>query len=122
MKKQLFKPGQSGNPKGRPKGIADRRTQWRDSLRAELPDLLARLLELAKAGDPNAIKMILDRVAPPLRSQAEPIELPALAKAVTLSDKAAAVIAAVADGSIGTDAASDLLGALGGIMARGTSG
>lgn len=110
-----FKPGKSGNPKGRPKGIADRRTQWRDNLRMELPDLLSKLVQMAREGDPHALKLILDRVAPPLRPQAEPIDLPGLASAGTLTERAQAVVAAVAAGEIGTDAASDLLTALGSV-------
>ena len=107
-----FKPGKSGNPKGRPKGIKDRRTQWRDTLRKELPDLLTKLVQMAKEGDPQALKLILDRVAPPLRAQSEPVEIPTLAAAGTLTERAQAVITAVADGALSTDAASDLLAAL----------
>jgi hypothetical protein len=110
-----YKKGVSGNAKGRPKGIVDRRTKWRDTLRKELPGLLKRLVDLAKAGDVQAIKLILDRVAPPLRPQSAPVEIPALATAASLTDKARAILAAVADGSIGTDQGHDLLSALGSV-------
>lgn len=110
-----FKPGKSGNPKGRPVGIIDRRTKWRDTLRAELPDLLKRLVVLARAGDVQALKLILDRVAPPLRPQAEPVEIPAVATAVSLGAKARAVLDALGAGQLTADSAADVLAALGSI-------
>lgn len=112
MKKGRWKPGESGNPAGKPKGAKDRRTAWRTALAGELPAIMARLVEAARAGDVSAASLILSRVAPPLRQQREPIELPALAKAGTLGEQARAVLEAVAKGEIATDAAAELLAAV----------
>ena len=60
----------------------------------------------------QAAALVLSRVAPPVRPQREPVELPALAKAGTLADQARAVIAAVAAGTLATDQAAELLAAL----------
>lgn len=108
-----FKPGESGNPKGRPKGIKDRRTQWRDTLRKELPDLLTKLVQMAKEGDPQALKLILDRVAPPLRPTADTVEIPALATAGTLTERATAALEAAAAGELAPDTAAALVAAVG---------
>jgi len=65
-----------GNPGGgRPKGSPDRRTaRYREALESELPDLLETLVGNARNGDMTAMKMILDRVLPPLKpaEQAKP--------------------------------------------------
>jgi hypothetical protein len=110
--KGRWKPGESGNPKGKPKGAKDRRTAWRTALADELPAIIARLVEAARAGDVQAAALILSRVAPPLRPQREPVELPALAKAGSLADQARAVLVAVATGALSTDQAGELLAAL----------
>lgn len=110
-----FKPGKSGNPKGRKPGIPDRRSALRATLAGELPEIVKRIVEAAKNGDLAAASLILSRCLPPLRAQSEPVEIPALENASSLSDKAAAIIAAVANGQITTDQAHDLLSALGAV-------
>lgn len=112
MKKGRWKTGESGNPAGKPKGAKDRRTAWRTALADELPGIMRKLVEAARAGDVSAASLILSRVAPPLRQQREPVELPALAKAHTVGDQARAVLAAVADGRLSPDVAAELLGAV----------
>jgi len=114
MTKQIgrWKAGESGNRAGRPPGRPDRRAQWRAELGEALPEIMARLVTTAKAGDTQAAALILSRCCPPVRPQREPTELPELAKAGTLGDQARAVIAAVAAGDISTDAAAELLRAV----------
>lgn len=108
-----WKAGQrSPNPKGRPKGIADRRTKWRDTLREETPALLAKLIALAHEGEMGALLAVLDRTAPRLRPTGELVEVAGLAEAATLTEKATAVLNAVAAGTLAPDAASELLSAL----------
>jgi hypothetical protein len=107
-----FKKGQSGNPSGRKKGQIDRRVAWRAELGKELPAVIARLTELAKSGDLDAIRIFLSRTCPPLRASGPSIDLPALAKAGTTADQARAVVNAIAKGKLSPDQGADLLGAL----------
>lgn len=62
-----FKTGQSGNPGGRPKGIADKRTQLRSLLQPHAEDLINKLIERAKLGDSWAMKLCIDRLIPPIK-------------------------------------------------------
>lgn len=58
-----WKPGQSGNPKGRPK-LGE---TWADAFRAALTpadklDVVRSLIERAKAGDMMAAKLVMERM------------------------------------------------------------
>lgn len=70
-----FKPGQSGNPKGRPKGSY---TKQLTALRQAADEILPSLIEKAKAGDMEAIRLIIDRAVPKLKpvTPAEAFTLP----------------------------------------------
>jgi len=63
-----FKPGQSGNPAGRPKGSRNVLTVWREALtecvtRDDVRAVFAALLKAARAGKPWAVKELFDRCA-----------------------------------------------------------
>lgn len=110
-----FKPGQSGNPAGRPR----RGTATAEILRAILAEQAGEVVQLvvdaALAGDLQAARLVLERVLPPLRPQAAPVEVLALAGASTLTEKAGAILAAAGAGEISPDVAAHLLAALGGV-------
>jgi len=68
-----FKPGQSGNPEGRPKGSRNLSTILKAMLEEEVLDdsgvkkpfqdiIIAKLVKLARDGDLKAIQEIYDRV------------------------------------------------------------
>ncbi|MBA3493043.1 MAG: hypothetical protein H0T87_02670 [Gammaproteobacteria bacterium] len=64
-----FKKGESGNPRGRPKGARDRRSTLRYGLLKEVPAILKTLAKAAKGGDIQSAKLILERTLPPLRAR-----------------------------------------------------
>ena len=70
----MFKPGQSGNPKGRP-----RKTNIDEALRASIksacPEIIAGLIRVAKEGDVQAARALLGYALPPLKAQDGPIRL-----------------------------------------------
>ena len=102
-------PGSSGNPAGRPTG-SGHVARLRAELAQELPTIIQSLIEQAKAGDIQAIRIILDRVVPPLKAVDLPVrlELPAGG----LSDQGRAIIASAACGEVSPADASQLLGAI----------
>ena len=104
-----FKKGQSGNPKGRPKG-----TGWvhelRRSIQKELPEMIEQMLEEARNGDAAARKLLLDKGLPSPRPTDDPIEfeLPD----GTPAEQGRAVLAAMASGLATPEQAARLLSAL----------
>jgi len=72
-----FRPGQSGNPAGRPKGARHRTTVAIEALLDGEGETIARkAIDAAKAGDMVAIRLVLDRICPPRKTRPIHIELP----------------------------------------------
>jgi Family of unknown function (DUF5681) len=103
-----FKQGKSGNPSGRPKQIATA-TELRNRLAEDMPEIIQTLITMAKSGDAQAIKIILDRTHPPLKAQALPVNIPTDG---TLVDQGNAVIQATLTGEIPPDIRAQLITAL----------
>ena len=71
--KQLkpFQKGQSGNPKGRPKGARNKATLAMETLlNGEAATLTRKTVEMALAGDTTALRLCLDRIMPPRKDRA----------------------------------------------------
>jgi len=108
----MFKKGKSGNPLGRKRGAIDRRVAWRRELAEHLPQIVGKVVELARAGDLDAARLIFARTMPVLRARGEPVELPGLKTAATPSEQVRVILDALASGSLSTDSASELLAAI----------
>lgn len=83
--------------------------QLRALLEPNRADLVAKAVQLALAGDPQCLKLCLERLAPTPRQEAEKVVVPGLADALTLKDKATAILAAVASGAISAEAGDKLM-------------
>ena len=103
-----FKPGVSGNPAGRPKDKTPA-TLLRRSISEDMPAIINTLVELAKGGDVQAAKVLLDRVCPTLKPQAMPISLPVNG---SLAEQGGEIIKATMSGQIPPDIGSQLITAL----------
>ena len=108
MQDTKFKKGASGNPAGRPKTIATS-TALRERLSEDMPEIIQKLIDMAKSGDTQAIKIILDRTHPPVKAQALPVNIPTDG---TLVDQGNAVIDATLSGQIAPDIGAQLITAL----------
>lgn len=76
-----FKPGQSGNPAGRPRGSLNKTTVLvRNLLQDEAEDIARVVLDAARGGDLTAAKLVLDKLVPQAKESpvSEPVELPEL--------------------------------------------
>ncbi len=111
--KSTFKPGTSGNKAGKPVGTTYR-AKFRAAVNADLTDIIKNLVAGAKAGDPQAIKLVLDRLIPPLRPTSDALNIKTTG---SLEKKGAAVINAMARGRVTPDAAKTALDAMG-VQAR----
>jgi len=103
-----FKPGVSGNPAGRPKGQHPAH-KLRNAIVESMPQIIENLVNLAKNGDVQAAKVLLDRVCPPLKPQAMPISLPVNG---SLAEQGGEIIKATMSGQIPPDIGSQLITAL----------
>ena len=110
-KKSLWKPGQSGNPKGKPKGVGEV-AKLRAGIAKSVPKIIEMLTTAAERGDVQAARLLLERVLPPVKAVelAQPLKMPAGA---SLTDQARAVMAAAAAGELAPGQAAQLITALG---------
>lgn len=96
-----FQKGQSGNPKGKIKGTKNKATRFIDSLmQSELNNISQKLIELAVAGNLQAIKLVLDRVMPAKTSRSIEIEIPKIENTTDALQAISTVIHAVGQGEL----------------------
>lgn len=94
------RPFQPGNP-GRPAGSRNRATVAVEALlEGEAEGLARKAVELAMAGDTVALRLCLDRIAPPRKGRPVSIDLPPVETAAGCAAAVTAVVAAVSEGSL----------------------
>lgn len=106
-----FQKGQSGNPAGRPKG-SGLPGKLREAIEQDSEEVLAALIEQAKAGDVQAARVLLDRVCPALKSEAQAVNVQDMANG-SLAERATAALDAAAAGDLAPDTAAQLVSAVG---------
>lgn len=107
-----FKPGQSGNPAGKPKGVRHKATQAVQALlEGEIEALTRKAIELALSGDVTALKLCLERLAPAIKPTALPVEISHTVQG-SMADTARAMVTAAANGEMPPDIAAQLVSAL----------
>jgi hypothetical protein len=96
-----FQKGQSGNPKGRPKGSLNSATLAAQALLdGEAEALTRKAIEKAKEGDMAALRLCLERLCPSRRERLVAFETPVPTKAKDGPGAMGAVIKAVIGGEI----------------------
>ncbi len=106
----VFKPGESGNPSGKPKGAISGRTQLSKLLEPHAEELVAKVVELAKAGDMNALRFILERLIPKPKEETVNLDFPeeALNKPAVLLEFSTQILNATIEGGIAPEQAQKL--------------
>ena len=106
-----WKPGESGNPRGRKPGTGEV-AKIRAAIADRVPELLAAMMTRALDGDVGAARLLLERAIAPLKGieQAVTLQLP---NDGTLTAKASAVLSAAAAGDLAPGQAAQLIAALG---------
>lgn len=106
------KPFEEGNP-GKPKGARHRVTlAIEELLQGEHEALTRKAIDKAMEGDMMALRLCLDRIAPPRKDAAISIDLPPIKTAEDTMTASAAVLAAVAAGEITPDEAGRIMALL----------
>lgn len=104
-----FQKGQSGNPAGKPAGVRNRSTLFVESLfDGEAEALVRKTIELAKGGDMQALRLCIERIAPPRRDRHVAFALPKLETVADAKNANAALVQAVADSELTPAEANDL--------------
>ena len=104
-----FKPSQSGNPAGRPKGTRNAVTRAVEALLdGEAEKLTRKAIDLGLAGDMAALRLCVDRIMPPRKDRHVAFPLPAMNEPVDAVKSLASIVAAVASGELTPSEASEL--------------
>jgi len=106
-----FPKGVSGNPAGRPKGSLSKRDKIAQALKDDGPKVARVVIDAALEGDMQAAGLVLSRVLPPVRAQAERVKFE-LSEHVPLSEQAGQILHAVSEGRLDADTARILVGCI----------
>jgi len=104
-----FSKGQSGNPSGRQRGSRNKATLAVEALLdGEAEALTRKAVELALAGDTVALRLCLDRIAPPRKGRPITLEVGDVTSLNDLSAVQGEVVAALARGELTPEEAADV--------------
>ena len=106
-----WKPGQSGNPAGRPKN-SGKVAELRALLQPHAQELVQKAVDMALDGDSTALRMCLERLVPPFKAESATVKVPALDTAENITEQGQIVLKAIASGDIPVDDALSVLNAI----------
>jgi hypothetical protein len=105
-----FKKGQSGNPDGRAPGSRNKATLLIEQLLDDdARKITEKAIELAKAGESTALRLCLDRLAPPRKDRHIAFNLPKLERPEHAVLAAASIVEAVANAQLTPSEAAEMM-------------
>lgn len=103
---------QSPNPKGRPRGIVDKRSRIAKALADDGSAIVNVVVAAALEGDMQACNIVLARIAPTLKPQAERVAFD-LDPTAPVAEQIESVLTAVASGTLAPDIGQVIIASLG---------
>ena len=105
----VFRPGKSGNPSGKPKGTRNKTTLAIERLLdGEANAITRKAIEMAKAGDGTAMRLVMERLIAPRRDRAVPFALTKVQSPTDALGAVTSVLEAVAAGKLTPSEAAEL--------------
>lgn len=100
-RKTTWKKGQSGNPAGKPPGARNKATMMVLGLMEQgAEEITMAVVDAARGGDLSAARLVLERLAPPMRERPINIDLPSTDTAEGIDKAHQAIIEAVGMGEL----------------------
>jgi hypothetical protein len=100
-RKTTWKPGQSGNPRGKPTGTRNKATMAVLALMETGAEEITRaVIDAARSGDLSAARLVLERLAPPMRERPIFIDLPDTATGAGINQAQQTILEAVGAGEL----------------------
>ncbi|MEZ5534169.1 MAG: DUF5681 domain-containing protein [Thiolinea sp.] len=103
---------QSPNPKGRPKGQSPTQNRLADMLKDKADDVVQTVVNAALAGDMQAANIVVSRIIPPLKSEAQKVTFQFDASQ-PLSKQVEQVLQAISEGKVAPDGGKQLIELIG---------
>lgn len=109
-----FPKGVSGNPKGRPKGSKHRATVLAEALlHGQAEAVIQALVDRALGGDPVCMRLVVERLIPPVRERAVELPIPSdLGAAGALEEAERVTIREMAAGRLTPTEAATVMGVI----------
>ncbi len=111
--KTSFVSGKSGNPAGRPRGSRNKSTLLLEKLMVDDGEGVVRsVVNLAKDGDVQAARLVLERILPARKGRTVRFDLPAVETAADVLSALSATVQAMAKGELTPEEAAIISGVL----------
>lgn len=100
----MFQKGQSGNPRGKPKGTRHKTTLLAEKIfSGDIEEICRSVVTAAKNGDMRAAKIVIERILPPVKSRSVSVTLPDISSASDAASAFAALLKSVASDEVDLD-------------------
>lgn len=101
QQKHKFIKGQSGNPNGRPKGALNKSTlAIKNLFEGESEQIGRKAIEMAKNGEMQAIKLIIDRIYAPKKENSLNLDISKVSNSTSLINAGNDILLAISNGNI----------------------
>lgn len=98
----------SPNPTGRPRGITDKRHKLTELLENEADKVIRVVIDSALGGDVQAASLVLSRIAPTLKAQAEKVSFH-FDKSLSMTEQVEHVLLAISQGELSPDTGKQII-------------